>query len=101
VATPPEVSPYLERLIGELWLVLGDRLSGVYGLGGLALGDFRPPRAQARDGARLSGGDAPRAMRGARRGGLAAGAGAGLQLGPDRLRKSGEQADLALADARP
>src|SRR5665213_3737027 len=42
VALPPEVSRYLERLVGELRLVLGDRLSGVYGLGILALGDFRP-----------------------------------------------------------
>jgi hypothetical protein len=39
---PPVVSRYLERLVGELRFVLGDRLTGVYGLGGLALGDFRP-----------------------------------------------------------
>jgi hypothetical protein len=45
VALPPEVSGYLDRLVGELRLVLGDRLSGVYGLGSLALGDFRPGRS--------------------------------------------------------
>ena len=45
MALPPEVSRYLERLVGELRLVLGDRLTGVYGLGGLALGDFRPQRS--------------------------------------------------------
>jgi hypothetical protein len=45
VAIPPEVSRYLERLVGELRLALGDRLSGVYALGGLALGDFQPGRS--------------------------------------------------------
>jgi hypothetical protein len=45
VALPPEVSRYLDRLVGELRLVLGDRLSGVYALGSLALGDFRPCRS--------------------------------------------------------
>jgi hypothetical protein len=45
MALPPEVSRYLDRLVGELLLVLGDRLSGVYGLGSLALGDFRPGRS--------------------------------------------------------
>jgi hypothetical protein len=45
VALPPEVSRYLDRLVGELRLVLGDRLSGVYALGSLALGDFRPGRS--------------------------------------------------------
>jgi hypothetical protein len=42
---PTEVSRYLERLVGELRRILGDRLTGVYGLGGLALGDFRPGRS--------------------------------------------------------
>jgi hypothetical protein len=41
MAVPGEVSRYLERLVDELQVVLGERLSGVYGLGGLALGDFR------------------------------------------------------------
>jgi hypothetical protein len=45
VALPSQVSRYLERLVGELRLVLGDRLCGVYGLGSLALGDFRPSRS--------------------------------------------------------
>jgi hypothetical protein len=45
VAIPPEVSRYLERLVSELRLVLGERLNGVYGLGGLALGDFRRGRS--------------------------------------------------------
>jgi hypothetical protein len=45
VAVPPEVSRYLDRLVGELRLVLGDRLSGVYALGSLALGGFRPCRS--------------------------------------------------------
>jgi hypothetical protein len=45
MAVPAEVSRYLERLVGELCLVLGTRLRGVYGLGGLALGDFRPARS--------------------------------------------------------
>jgi hypothetical protein len=42
VTPPPAVSRYLARLVGELRFVLGDRLTGVYGLGALALGDFRP-----------------------------------------------------------
>jgi hypothetical protein len=45
VALAPEVSQYLDRLVGELRLILGDRLSGVYALGSLALGDFRPGRS--------------------------------------------------------
>jgi hypothetical protein len=45
VALPPAVSRYLECLVGELRGVLGVRLSGVYGVGGLALGDFHPGRS--------------------------------------------------------
>jgi hypothetical protein len=45
VALAGDVSRYLEHLVGALQAILGERLGGVYGLGGLALGDFRPSRS--------------------------------------------------------
>ncbi len=41
MALPEDVSRYLERVVDELRNALGERLQAVYGLGGLALGDFR------------------------------------------------------------
>src|SRR5689334_20435844 len=38
---PDEVQRYLYRLVERLTSVLPDRLVGIYGLGGLAFGDYR------------------------------------------------------------
>jgi hypothetical protein len=42
---PEAVERYLARLVARLDAILGDRLLGVYGLGGLAFGDYRPGRS--------------------------------------------------------
>ncbi|MGA9856778.1 MAG: hypothetical protein WBQ18_02885 [Solirubrobacteraceae bacterium] len=42
---PEDVRRYLERLANELQTVLRSRLRGLYALGGLALGDYRPGRS--------------------------------------------------------
>jgi hypothetical protein len=45
VTVPADVTRYLQQLVEQLDAVLGNRLLGVYGLGGLALDDYRDGRS--------------------------------------------------------
>ena len=42
---PPDVTEYLDRLVGRLGEMLGERLVAAYALGSLALGGYRPGRS--------------------------------------------------------